>query len=128
MSQLTLWRTLLVVSLAATGAARAMVPDAAAAESKLRAIIASSRGAAPPVVRIEAIVSPQQDNRAIEFVADSDGYFRSSTIALEGERAPRLHVVQFRSLPPGPYDIRVTLLDVRGDSRAMVYQRVMVSE
>ena len=43
----------------------------------------------PATVRVTAIVERDAQNRAMEVVADSDGFYRSSLIPLEGENAPR---------------------------------------
>ena len=36
--------------------------------------------------------------------ADSDDYFRSSAIELDGANEKRLHSVEFKNLPAGTYD------------------------
>ncbi len=71
---------------------------------------------APAIVRIEVLVEPDEENRALEIVADSGDYFRSSSIPLEGVRAARFHAVEYRSMPAGRYFIDVEL---RGRSGAV---------
>ena len=39
----------------------------------------------------------------MEVVADAEGFYRWSTIPLEGDRAPKTTTFQFRSLPAGEY-------------------------
>jgi len=38
--------------------------------------------------------------------ADSDDYYRSSSIELDGDKEKRLHSVELRSLPAGEYVVR----------------------
>lgn len=83
---------------------------------------------APATMRIEVSVEPAAGNRTLEFVIDSPGYYRSSTIALGGERAPRLHAVQFRSIPAGAYHVRVSLTGAGGGVRAILHDQVTVYE
>ena len=79
-------------------------------------------------MRIEVSVEPARDNRALEFEIDSAHYYRSSTIELGGEHAPRLHSVQFRSIPAGAYQVRVALTGAGGRVRAILHDHVTVYE
>jgi len=45
---------------------------------------------------------------------------------LDGERAPRTNTFEFRSLPPGTYQVTATLLGPGGAQRAAVRQSVNV--
>ncbi len=49
----------------------------------------------------------RSDNRRLTFVALSDSFYRSSTRQLDGSDAPRVHVMLFKSIPAGTYDIEV---------------------
>jgi hypothetical protein len=51
----------------------------------------------------------------MEVSAESESYYRSSQIQLDGDRAPRTTYVAFRSLPVGDYTVRVVVRDSRGD-------------
>jgi hypothetical protein len=64
---------------------------------------------APANLTINAMVEPNAANRGIEVVVDSGGYFRSSEIGLDGDRAPRANQFRFPSLPAGAYRIRVAV-------------------
>ena len=83
---------------------------------------------APATVVVSTRIDPDADNRAMEVVAESADFFRSSTMPLEGDRAPRAAQFQFRSLPPGDYDIRVTLIGADGRTRAVARTRAQVVE
>jgi len=41
----------------------------------------------------------------LAIVADSDRFYRSSTIELDGDRAPKTVMLEYRSLPPGKYEV-----------------------
>lgn len=81
---------------------------------------------APANLVVRATILADADNRAVEIVAESDDFYRSSEIQLEGEKAARTSVFEFRSLPPGTYDVRASLLGTNGQKRAMIRQQVNV--
>jgi hypothetical protein len=62
--------------------------------------------AAPATVPITVAVEPGEKNRMLVVEVDSDVYFRSSGVELDGDRAKRLHSVEFKSLPAGEYTLR----------------------
>lgn len=106
--------------LTATGAAGANEPLA------LR--VSPAFSFAPANLVIQANVDRDADNRSMEVIADSAEFYRSSTIALEGERAPRTSRFEFRSLPPGDYEITATVIGADGRQRATARQQVKVLE
>src|SRR6185436_2642441 len=61
---------------------------------------------APATLVVRATVLADAHNRAIEVIADSGEFYRSSSIELEGENAPKTNMFEFRSLPPGTYEVR----------------------
>ena len=81
---------------------------------------------APSAVRIHALVQPATENRELEFVIDSDWYYRSSTIELSGAQAARAYRVVFPSVPAGIHQVRVVLRDSGGEVRAILQHRVML--
>jgi hypothetical protein len=81
---------------------------------------------APANLVVRATIPADADNRAIEVVAESDDFYRSSEIQLEGDRAARTNIIEFRSLPPGSYEVRATLVGANGQSRAMIRRQVNV--
>jgi hypothetical protein len=80
---------------------------------------------APAHLTVRTNIEADADNRAVEIVIDSPDFYRSSTIQLEGELAPRTSVVEFRAVPGGNYMISARLLDQSGETRA--YARRMVN-
>ena len=83
--------------------------------------------AAPATLRIRVTVPPHAENRAVAIVADSDALFRSSEVALEGGKAPRNVMVEYRNLPSGVYEVRGVLVDVRGKEIAATRSTVTVT-
>ena len=81
---------------------------------------------APAKLVIRASVEPDAQNRSMEVIADSAEFYRSSTITLEGDRAPKAIMLEFRSLPPGDYDVTAALLGVDGKRRAIARAEVKV--
>jgi len=80
---------------------------------------------APADILIEAFVEPNEQNRSLEFEAESDTIYTSSTTSLEGDRASKTNAVRFRSLPTGNYQVRVKLIGTGGE-RAQIVRWVTV--
>jgi hypothetical protein len=73
--------------------------------------------AEPATVQITVAVQPDQENRTLRVEADGASLFRSSEVALNGSDEKRIHVVEFRNLPAGNYEVRAEVLSstaVRG--------------
>ncbi len=96
------------------------------AGDKLALKVSPSVAFAPANLAVRAMVEADAQNRAIEIVAESDDFYRSSEVQLDGDRAPRTNTFEFRSLPPGMYEVRATLLGARGEHRAAMRQQVNV--
>jgi hypothetical protein len=83
---------------------------------------------APARVSVRTTIEADVDNRALEIVVDSDNFYRSSLIELNGDHAPRTSVIEFRDLPEGQYIVSATLLDQRGKPRGLARQMMNVLE
>ena len=81
---------------------------------------------APANLVVRALIEADQENRAVEIIAESADFYRSSQIQLEGENAPRVSTFEFRSLPPGTYEVRALLLGSGGAQRAFARQTINV--
>jgi hypothetical protein len=81
---------------------------------------------APANLIVRAMVIADADNRAVEIVAQSEDFYRSSMIQLDGENAARTSQFEFRSLPPGTYEVRANLYGSNGTPRASIRQQVNV--
>jgi hypothetical protein len=81
---------------------------------------------APANLVVRATVEANRDNRSIEIVAESEDFYRSSEMSLDGDRAPRTSLFEFRSLPTGSYQVRATLRGVSGKELASMQTEVNV--
>jgi hypothetical protein len=81
---------------------------------------------APTNLTIRVRVEPDADNRALEVVAESGEYYRSSLIQLDGADAPLTTSLEIRNLPGGSYDVRCVLFNAAGRERAAVRTQVIV--
>jgi hypothetical protein len=81
---------------------------------------------APANVKVEARIEAHAANRAIEISADSQNFYRSSTIPLDGASAPRINVFEFRGLPGGKYEVTAVLIGDDGRRRGSQRQSVNV--
>jgi hypothetical protein len=91
-----------------------------AAEDPMTMRVSPMQSLAPAHLTVQVHVQPSTENRSLEIVIDSVDFYRSSLVPLEGDRAPRIFTVDFRSLPIGDYEVRGVLLDSVGHSRAAV--------
>jgi hypothetical protein len=81
---------------------------------------------APANLIVRTMIEADAQNRGIEIVAESSEFYRSSEMQLDGEHAPRTTTFEFRSLPPGDYEVKATLLASNGSPLATVRQQVNV--
>jgi hypothetical protein len=93
---------------------------------QLRIAVSPLQSLAPSTVNVRARVVPSQENRALEVIAESDDFYRSSRISLEGENAPAMLVFEFRGLPGGEYEISAILTDAGERRRAIAQQQARV--
>lgn len=71
----------------------------------------------PATVNITVAVEPDAANRTLRIEADGERLFRSTELELDGEKARRLHTIEFKNLPAGHYIVRAHVLSgshVRG--------------
>jgi len=81
---------------------------------------------APANLVVRAVVETDADNRAIAVVAESDDFYRSSEIQLDGDHAPRTNTFEFRSLPPGHYSVKAVLMGRSSEPLLTLRQQVDV--
>src|SRR2546426_7283900 len=81
-----------------------------AAIERLKLNVSPSVAFAPANLIVRASIEPDAENRAVDVEAESSAFYRSSEIDLDGDRAPRTNTFEFRSLPPGTYEVRATLM------------------
>ena len=98
------------------------------ARERLRLVASPRVSYAPSNLTIRATVDPDDTHRAIQVVADSGDYVRSSEVQLDGARAPRVTVFEFDNVPKGVYEVTAALMDSRGDIVARVDSEIRVIE
>ena len=81
---------------------------------------------APATMPFVVSVRPDADNRMLRVEVDGEAMYRSSEVALEGDRAKRLHSFEFRGMPQGAYVVRAVVLS-SDEVRALTEQKVVVS-
>jgi hypothetical protein len=96
------------------------------ATDRLAIVVSPHQSFAPASLVVRVHVAPDVANRALEVVAESDDYFRSSRVQLDGDGAPATSMLEFRSLPSGNYEVRVILIDSTGRQRASAREHVIV--
>ncbi|HEV8396332.1 MAG TPA: hypothetical protein VGQ37_18755 [Vicinamibacterales bacterium] len=69
---------------------------------------------APGYLRSLIRVAPNADNRILRVEIDSDAYYRSSDIELDGASAPMSHFMDWKEVPAGKYDLIVTVMGPSG--------------
>jgi hypothetical protein len=93
---------------------------------QLKISVSPAHSFAPSNLKIRARVVPHDQNRALQIVAESADFYRSSQVPLDGERAPGMLLFEFRSLPGGDYRVYGLLTDSGGHQRAVAEQSVSV--
>ena len=96
------------------------------AGERLRIRVTHTVTLAPADVLVQAIVEPDTENRALEVVAESASYFRSSTMPLAGEGGPRVNSIRFMRLPAGSYDVTVRVLAADGGEIAYETEQLII--
>jgi hypothetical protein len=81
---------------------------------------------APSTVRVQVRIVPSDENRGLEIVAESDDFYRSSQVQLDGDLSPAAIMFEFRELPGGDYQVYGILTDSAGHRRAIAQQKIKV--
>ena len=105
-----------ILALACVGLA---VGSAGGAE-KLSIRVSPTMSMAPAYVVIRAVVEADLDNRALDVVAESNDFYTSSQVPLNGALAPRISEVRFAGLPAGSYQVTAVLVGSQGRRAAAV--------
>jgi hypothetical protein len=98
----------------------------AGAGEKLTLRVTPAVAFAPANLIVRAMIEADADNRSVQIVAESNDFYRSSETQLDGDKAPRTNTFEFRSLPPGMYEVKAILMNASGQMRASVRQEVNV--
>ena len=96
------------------------------ASERLAIAVSPRQSLAPASLMVRVSIVPDVANRALEVVAESEAYYRSSRIQLDGDGAPATSLLEFRRLPDGDYEVRAILIDSTGLPRALAREHVVV--
>ena len=99
---------------AATTIAILAASGATGANDKLSLRVTPNVSSAPSTVIIRATIAKDADNRSLHIEADSGTFYRSSEIPLDGDTAPLVTEVRFKSLPSGDYTVAAVLRNSMG--------------
>jgi len=97
------------------------------ATDKLSLSVTPNVSNAPSTVIVKATVARNTGNRSLHIEADSGTFFRSSTIELDGDKAPRVTEFRFNSLPGGRYTIVAVLRDSLGEETVVRRNAIVLS-
>jgi hypothetical protein len=75
--------------------------------------------------QIRVVVPRSERNRALRWEVDGADYFRSSTMDLDGAKAPATFVFVVRNLPEGEVEIRA-IVRRNDESEAIVRRQIVV--
>ena len=94
----------------------AMLVSAAAldASQQVRVRVSPQNSMAPADVVVYVTVERSADNRLLRVSAESEDFFRSSEVSLEGEGSARNSILRFRELPSGEYDVTADVIGSTG--------------
>jgi hypothetical protein len=98
------------------------------ANDKLAIRVSPAVAFAPATLRVQTTIEANAANRSVEITAESEDFYRSSEMQLDGEAAPRTTIFQFRSLPTGEYSVRAVLKGQGGHELAVVERKVNIVE
>jgi hypothetical protein len=104
----------------------ALTAISASGGEQLRIAVSPTQSFAPSNLNIRARMVPNPENRGLQVVAESEDFYRSSQVSLEGEGAPATIMFEFRGVPGGEYQVYGILTDSGGHRRALAQQTVRV--
>jgi hypothetical protein len=101
-----------------------MIPVHGAERVSIR--VSPSVAFAPANLFVRATVDVNKENRSLEIIAESPDYYRSSEVALDGDSAPRVTLMQFKSVPGGSYEVSAVVRGASGQQLASTHTTVNV--
>jgi hypothetical protein len=96
-----------------------------AAEEPISLTVRPAVASTTSATQIKVIVPRSERNRALRWEVDGPGYFRSSTMDLNGAKAPATFVFVVRNLPEGEVEIRA-IVRRNDDSEALARRQIVV--
>jgi hypothetical protein len=81
---------------------------------------------APADLTVRTTIESNASNRTLVIIAESEDFYRSSEIPLDGAKTPRTRSIAFRSLPGGVYSVRAVLMGANDEPLAQTHQEINV--
>ena len=75
---------------------------------------------------VQVLVTRDAENQWMKVTAESESYYSSSEMELEGEYSPRVKVIRFRGVPAGWYEVTGTVFDHRQHVKGLARRSVLV--
>lgn len=99
---------------------------AADKEGELSVKMTPNVAKAPTTVQLLVRVRTHAENRLLRVTLDSAGYYRSSDVQLDGDRAATMHSVRWSGIPHGEYEVVARLIRSDGKHRTIHGGRLIV--
>jgi hypothetical protein len=94
---------------------------ALSAGESLKVRVGSRISMAPADATVYVTLPSQSDNRTLIVSVESDSFFRSSSVQLDGEESAHLMMINFRQLPAGSYDIAAHVIGSNGRTKEVAH-------
>lgn len=104
-----------------------LLTASASAGERVKVHVSLGAGFGPTEVFVQTSVEPSDANAALVVAIESDDFFRSSTIELDQDRAPRVNCFRFPQTPKGLYAVSVIVLDHSGSELARIDKYVRIA-
>lgn len=115
--------TIILMMTATICPARARAADK---EEELSVKMTPNVAKAPTTVQLLVRVPPHAQNRLLRVTIDSAGFYRSSDVQLDGDRAATMHSVRWPGIPHGEYEVVARLIRSDGKHRTIHGGRLIV--
>src|SRR5262245_22900291 len=98
------------------------------ATEKLSLRVTPNVSSAPSTVIVKATIAKNTDNRWLHIEAESGAFYRSSTIQLDGDKAPMVTEVFLKNLPGGEYTVSAVLRNNMGEETVVRRTALVLSK
>jgi hypothetical protein len=75
---------------------------------------------------VQVLVTRDAENQWMKVTAESESYYSSSEMELEGQYTARVKVIRFRGVPSGWYEVTGTVFDSRKHVKGLARRSVLV--
>jgi hypothetical protein len=91
-----------------------MQPGAVSSDQLVTIKVTPSISQAPAAIVVRTSVEPHQQNRILRVSIESDDFYSSSDMSLDGDQAPKVATFRFRNVPRGSFEVTAELGGVDG--------------